>query len=65
MKIAVIGSNGLIGSRVVTTLRAAGHEAVGGDGDLAEALGGAAVVVDVSDQPSFDCLLYTSDAADE
>lgn len=58
MKIVVIGGSGLIGSPLVTTLRAAGHEVVAattescadtvtGEG-LAEVLAGAAVVVDVS-----------------
>ena len=59
MKIVVVGGTGLIGSRLVPMLTRDGHEvvaasrrtgvdAVTGDG-LAEALGGAAVVVDVSD----------------
>jgi len=63
MKIVVIGGTGLIGSQVVTTLKAAGHEvlaaspntgvnAVTGEG-LAEALKGASVVVDVANSPSF------------
>src|SRR5262245_47499373 len=63
MKIVVIGGSGLIGSKVVTILRAHGHEAVAaspssgvntltGEG-LAEVLKGAAVVVDVSNSPSF------------
>src|SRR5246127_3708230 len=58
MKIVVIGGTGLIGSRLVTRLRQQGHEAVAaspntgvnsvtGEG-LAEALKGAAVVVDVT-----------------
>jgi uncharacterized protein YbjT (DUF2867 family) len=64
MKIVVIGGTGLIGSKVVDRLAAAGHEAVpaspatgvntltgqGLDGVLA----GAAVVVDVSNSPSFE-----------
>src|SRR5262245_46847302 len=64
MKIVVIGGSGLIGSRLVTDLRARGHEAVAaspnsgvntltGEG-LAEALERAAVVVDVSNSPSFE-----------
>src|SRR5882724_7859177 len=64
MKIVVIGGSGLIGSKVVTHLRAHGHEAVPaspnssvktltGEG-LAEVLSGAAVVVDVSKSPSFE-----------
>jgi uncharacterized protein YbjT (DUF2867 family) len=64
MKIVVIGGSGLIGSKLVGKLDEHGHEAVGaspdsgvntltGDG-LAEALEGAAVVVDVSNSPSFE-----------
>src|ERR1700741_4712206 len=64
MKIVVIGGSGLIGSRVVANLRAGGHEAVAasprtgvnastGEG-LAKALERAAVVVDVSNSPSFE-----------
>jgi uncharacterized protein YbjT (DUF2867 family) len=64
MKIVVIGGTGLIGSGLVTKLRAVGHEAVAaapntgvntltGEG-LAEALKGAQVVVDVSNSPSFE-----------
>jgi uncharacterized protein YbjT (DUF2867 family) len=64
MKIVVIGGTGLIGSKVVATLREQGHEAVPasprlgintltGEG-LAEALNGASVVVDVSNAPSFE-----------
>jgi uncharacterized protein YbjT (DUF2867 family) len=64
MKIVVIGGTGLIGSRVVHLLTEHGHEAVAaapstgvntitGEG-LAEALTGAAVVVDVSNSPSLD-----------
>jgi len=63
MKITVIGGTGLIGSKLVTKLRAHGHEAVAagfpqvntltGDG-LAAALSGAEVVVDVSNSPSFE-----------
>lgn len=64
MKIVVIGGTGLIGSKLVTKLREHGHEAVAaapntgvntitGEG-LAEALKGAAVVVDVSNSPSWE-----------
>ncbi|MFK4145235.1 SDR family oxidoreductase [Streptomyces sp. NPDC004065] len=64
MKIAVIGGTGLIGSRVVEKLNAAGHEAVphskstgvdivGGRG-LDEALAGADVVVNLTNSPTFD-----------
>ena len=63
MKIVVIGGTGLIGTQVVTQLRALGHEvvagspatginAVTGEG-LAQALAGAQVVVDVANSPSF------------
>jgi len=63
MKIVVIGGTGLIGSKLVAKLGAHGHEAVPaapntgvntltGEG-LAEVLEGAAVVVDVSNSPSF------------
>jgi len=64
MKIVVIGGSGLIGSKLVVDLRDEGHEAIAaspqsgvdtltGQG-LAEALQGAAVVVDVSNSPSFE-----------
>ena len=64
MKIVVIGGSGLIGSKLVDKLQEHGHEAVPaspnsgvntltGEG-LAEALEGAAVVVDVSNSPSFE-----------
>jgi uncharacterized protein YbjT (DUF2867 family) len=64
MKIVVIGGTGLIGSKVVTKLREHGHDALAaapntgvntltGEG-LAEALAGAAVVIDVSNSPSFE-----------
>ncbi|MFA6114728.1 MAG: SDR family oxidoreductase [Sphingomonas sp.] len=64
MKIVVIGGTGLIGSKVVESLRQGGHEAIAaapntgvntitGEG-LAKALEGAEVVVDVANSPSFD-----------
>ncbi len=63
MKIVVIGGTGLIGSKVISNLRKAGHEAVAaspntgvntitGEG-LAEALKGAEVVVDLANGPDF------------
>jgi uncharacterized protein YbjT (DUF2867 family) len=63
VKIVVIGGTGLIGSKLVAKLGEHGHEAVPaapntgvntltGEG-LAEVLDGAAVVVDVSNSPSF------------
>ena len=63
VKVVVIGGTGLIGSKLVAKLGAHGHEAVPaapntgvnsltGEG-LAGVLDGAAVVVDVSDSPSF------------
>lgn len=63
MKIVVIGGTGLIGSRLVNTLRERGHQLVAaspgtginsitGEG-LAAALADAQVVVDVSNSPSF------------
>ena len=63
MKIVVIGGTGLIGSKLVTKLRADGHDplaaspATGVDiitgKGLAEALAGAHVVVDVSNAPNW------------
>ncbi len=64
MKIAVIGGTGRIGSQAVKVLNAGGHEAVphspstgldliSGRG-LAEALDGAAVVVNLTNSPTFD-----------
>lgn len=64
MKIVIIGGTGLIGSKLVARLREHGHEAVPASPDsgvntltgegLAEVLAGAAVVVDVSNSPSFE-----------
>jgi len=64
VKIVVIGGTGLIGSQVVTDLQARGHDAVAaspntgvntltGEG-LGKVLDSAAVVVDVSNSPSFE-----------
>jgi uncharacterized protein YbjT (DUF2867 family) len=64
MKIVVVGGSGLIGSKLVGRLTAAGHDAVSaspgtgvnaltGEG-LAGALAGADVVVDVTNSPSFE-----------
>jgi uncharacterized protein YbjT (DUF2867 family) len=64
MKIVVIGGSGLIGSKLVSELRADSHEAVAaspasgvdtltGRG-LDDALDGATVVVDVANSPSFE-----------
>lgn len=64
MKIVVIGGSGLIGKKLVGKLRDQGHEvlaaspstgvnALTGAG-LSDALAGAAVVVDVSNSPSFE-----------
>ena len=64
MKIVVIGGSGLIGAKVVESLRRDGHEVVAasratgvntitGEG-LAEAMKGARVVVDVANSPSFE-----------
>jgi uncharacterized protein YbjT (DUF2867 family) len=63
MKITIIGGSGLIGSKLVTKFKALGHEVLAasprsgvnaftGEG-LAEAVQGAAVVVDVANSPSF------------
>jgi uncharacterized protein YbjT (DUF2867 family) len=64
MKIVVIGGSGLIGSKLVDKLREHGHQAVPASPDsgvntltgegLAETIEGAAVVVDVSNSPSFE-----------
>jgi uncharacterized protein YbjT (DUF2867 family) len=64
VKIVVIGGSGLIGSKLVTTLRDCGHEAIPaspntgvntltGEG-LAEVLKGADIVVDVANSPNFE-----------
>jgi uncharacterized protein YbjT (DUF2867 family)/nitrite reductase/ring-hydroxylating ferredoxin subunit len=64
MKIVVVGGSGLVGSKLVSMLTRDGHEVVAasrrsgvdtvtGEG-LAEALNGAAVVVDVSNSPFFE-----------
>jgi uncharacterized protein YbjT (DUF2867 family) len=64
MKIVVIGGSGLIGTQLVKILRQNGHDVLAasrasgvntltGEG-LAEALAGAAVVVDVANSPSFE-----------
>ena len=64
MKIVVIGGSGLIGSKLVRKLREQGHQVVAASPDtgvntltgegLAEAVADAAVVVDVSNSPSFE-----------
>ncbi len=64
MKIVVIGGTGLIGRPLVSLLQAKGHEVIAASPStgidartgvgLAEALKDAAVVVDVSNAPSFD-----------
>src|SRR5579864_3681121 len=64
MKIVVIGSTGLIGSKTVAILRQSGHEVVAaspksgintitGEG-LKEALAGTQVVIDLANSPSFE-----------
>jgi uncharacterized protein YbjT (DUF2867 family) len=64
MKTVVIGGTGLIGTKLVSTLRQQGHEVLAaspasgvntitGEG-LAEALAGAQVVIDVANSPSFE-----------
>ena len=63
MKLVIIGGTGLIGSKLVATLREHGHDAVGAAPDtgvnaltgegLPDVLQGASVVVDVSNSPSF------------
>jgi len=64
MKLVIIGGTGLIGSKLVKTLREQGHDAVAASPDtgvntltgegLTKALQGASVVVDVSNSPSFE-----------
>jgi uncharacterized protein YbjT (DUF2867 family) len=64
MKIVVIGGSGLIGTKLVNMLRERGHEVLAASPTsgvntltgvgLAEALEGAAVVVDVTNSPSFE-----------
>jgi uncharacterized protein YbjT (DUF2867 family) len=64
MKLVIIGGTGLIGTKLVAKLRDHGHEAVPASPDtgvntltgkgLADVLQGAAVVVDVSNSPSFE-----------
>jgi uncharacterized protein YbjT (DUF2867 family) len=64
MKIVVIGGSGLIGTKLVHMLRDRGHEALAASPTsgvntltgvgLSEALEGAAVVVDVTNSPSFE-----------
>src|SRR4051812_2770742 len=64
LKIVVIGGTGLIGTKLVNNLRSLGHEVIAaspsqgintvtGEG-LTAALAGAAIVVDVSNSPSFE-----------
>jgi uncharacterized protein YbjT (DUF2867 family) len=64
VKIVVVGGSGLIGARLVNTLRLRSHEVVSaspttgvdvrtGEG-LTEALTGAQIVIDVSNSPSFE-----------
>jgi uncharacterized protein YbjT (DUF2867 family) len=64
MKVVVIGASGLIGSKLVSLLRARGHQVVAASPStgvntltaegLAAALAGAQVVVDVANSPSFE-----------
>ncbi len=64
MKLTILGGNGLVGKKLVSLLRDAGHDATpasrssGVDmltgAGLAEAFAGASVVVDVSNSPSFE-----------
>ena len=63
MKIVIIGGTGLIGSKLLTILRARGHDALAASpasgvntltgAGLAAALDGADIVVDVANSPSF------------
>ena len=64
MKLVIVGGTGLIGSKLVTRLKARGHDAIAASPDtgvntltgegLARVLQGAAAVVDVSNSPSFE-----------
>jgi uncharacterized protein YbjT (DUF2867 family) len=64
MNFVIIGGTGLVGSKLVTRLREHGHQAVPASPDtgvntvtgegLDQVLTGAAVVIDVSNSPSFD-----------
>src|SRR5689334_2708284 len=64
MKIVVIGGSGLIGSKLVSTLRERGHDALAASPStgvntltregLAKALDGADVVVDVANSPNWE-----------
>ncbi|MBK3778574.1 NAD-dependent epimerase/dehydratase family protein, partial [Azospirillum brasilense] len=64
MKIVVIGGTGLIGSKLVQTLRERGHDALSASPKtgvntitregLAQAMDGAAVVVDVTNAPVWE-----------
>ena len=64
MKIVVIGGTGLIGTKLVTRLRANGHDVIAASPDsgvntitgegLAEVMAGAQVVVDLANSPSFE-----------
>jgi putative NADH-flavin reductase len=72
MKIVVIGGSGLIGTKLVNMLRERGHEALAASPSsgvntltgvgLAEALAGAAVVVDVTNSPSFEDAVVSLDS---
>jgi uncharacterized protein YbjT (DUF2867 family) len=64
MRVTVVGASGLIGTRVVDLLTAAGHQVVASSrttgvdvlpgAGLADALDGADVLVDVTNSPSFE-----------
>ena len=64
MKIVVIGGTGLIGSKVIETLKQKGHEAIAAAPNtgvntitgmgLKEAMAGAQVVIDLANSPSFE-----------
>jgi len=64
LKIVVIGGSGLIGKKLVNKLRDSGHEALAASPasgvnaltgvGLSAALGDAAVVIDVTNSPSFE-----------